>query len=144
MRQTRRRTQAGLTPGKDDNEVWHHFCRSRLKVSMGVQYQCQHFFFAHSTSLLPSAICVPCPDRDVKRTGIRAYAVLDRVFRQGLQRQRRQAELCNGRIEFHDKHLRKLRLLRGKVGAAAVQLRGKGDGTVTTMRKQSAGVNWIF
>ena len=38
MRQTRRRTQAGLTPGKDDNEVWHHFCRSRLKVSMGVQY----------------------------------------------------------------------------------------------------------
>ena len=23
MRQTRRRTQAGLTPGKDDNEVWH-------------------------------------------------------------------------------------------------------------------------
>ena len=39
LRQTRRRTQAGLTPGKDDNEVWHHFCRSRLKVSMGVQYQ---------------------------------------------------------------------------------------------------------
>ncbi len=39
MRQTRRRTQAGLTPGKDDNEVWHHFCRSRLKVSMGVQYE---------------------------------------------------------------------------------------------------------
>ena len=38
LRQTRRRTQAGLTPGKDDNEVWHHFCRSRLKVSMGVQY----------------------------------------------------------------------------------------------------------
>ena len=40
LRQTRRRTQAGLTPGKDDNEVWHHFCRSRLKVSMGVQYNC--------------------------------------------------------------------------------------------------------
>ena len=39
LRQTRRRTQAGLTPGKDDNEVWHHFCRSRLKVSMGVQYK---------------------------------------------------------------------------------------------------------
>ena len=39
MRQTRRRTQAGLTPGKDDNEVWHNSCRNRLKVSMGVQYQ---------------------------------------------------------------------------------------------------------
>ena len=35
LRQTRRRTQAGLTPGKDDNEVWHIFCRNRLKVSMG-------------------------------------------------------------------------------------------------------------
>ena len=35
LRQTRRRTQAGLTPGKDDNEVWHNFCRNRLKVSMG-------------------------------------------------------------------------------------------------------------
>ena len=23
LRQTRRRTQAGLTPGKDDNDVWH-------------------------------------------------------------------------------------------------------------------------
>ena len=29
LRQTRRRTQAGLTPGKDDNEVWHIFCRNR-------------------------------------------------------------------------------------------------------------------
>ena len=29
LRQTRRRTQAGLTPGKDDNEVWHNSCRNR-------------------------------------------------------------------------------------------------------------------
>ena len=29
--------QASLTPGKDDNEVWHNSCRNRLKVSMGVQ-----------------------------------------------------------------------------------------------------------
>ena len=28
-----------MTPGKDDNEVWHNSCRNRLKVSMGVQYQ---------------------------------------------------------------------------------------------------------
>ena len=33
LRQTRRRTQAGLTPGKDDNEVWRNSCRDRLKVS---------------------------------------------------------------------------------------------------------------
>ena len=39
LRQARRRTQAGLTPGKDDNEVWHNSCRNRLKVSMGVQYE---------------------------------------------------------------------------------------------------------
>jgi hypothetical protein len=39
LRQTRRRTQAGLTPGKDDNEVWHNSCRNKLKASMGVQYQ---------------------------------------------------------------------------------------------------------
>ena len=38
FRQTRRRTQAGLTPGKDDNEVWHIFCRKRIKVSMGASY----------------------------------------------------------------------------------------------------------
>ncbi len=38
MRQTRRRTQAGLTPGKDDNDVWHNSCRNRLKIFMGVQY----------------------------------------------------------------------------------------------------------
>ena len=29
LRQNRRRTQAGLTPGKDDNEVWHNSCRNR-------------------------------------------------------------------------------------------------------------------
>ncbi len=39
MRHTRRRTQAGLTPGKDDNEVRHNSCRNRLKIFMGVQYQ---------------------------------------------------------------------------------------------------------
>ena len=53
MRQTRRRTQAGLTPGKDDNEVWHHFCRSRLKVSMGVQY---YFLILTFAVLLPIQI----------------------------------------------------------------------------------------
>jgi len=46
-----------LTPGKDDNEVWHHFCRSRLKVSMGVQYEWYgaiYFFrFSYSSSLIP-------------------------------------------------------------------------------------------
>ena len=35
LRQAKRRTQAGLTPGKDDNDVWLNSCRNRLKVSMG-------------------------------------------------------------------------------------------------------------
>ena len=39
LRQTRWRTPEGLTPGKDDNDVWHNSCRSRLKVYMGVQYE---------------------------------------------------------------------------------------------------------
>ena len=39
LRQTRRRTQAGLTPGKDDNDVWHNLCRNRLKGSMGACYR---------------------------------------------------------------------------------------------------------
>ena len=39
LRQTRRRTQAGLTPGKDDNDVWHNLCWNRLKGSMGACYR---------------------------------------------------------------------------------------------------------
>ena len=31
LRQTRRRTQAGLLPGKDDNDVWHKSDRKDLK-----------------------------------------------------------------------------------------------------------------
>ena len=31
MRQTRRRTQAGLTPGKDDNDVWHKADRKDIE-----------------------------------------------------------------------------------------------------------------
>ena len=31
MRQTRRRTQTGLTPGKDDNDVWHKSGRKDIK-----------------------------------------------------------------------------------------------------------------
>ena len=31
MRQTRRRTQAGLTPGKDDNEVWRKSDRKDIE-----------------------------------------------------------------------------------------------------------------
>ena len=31
LRQTRRRTQAGLTPGKDDNDVWHKSGRKDIK-----------------------------------------------------------------------------------------------------------------
>ena len=31
LRQTRRRTQAGLTPGKDDNDVWHKADRKEIE-----------------------------------------------------------------------------------------------------------------
>ncbi len=31
MCQTRRRTQAGLTPGKDDNDVWRKSVRKDMK-----------------------------------------------------------------------------------------------------------------
>ena len=31
LRQTRRRTQTGLTPGKDDNDVWHKSGRKDIK-----------------------------------------------------------------------------------------------------------------
>ena len=55
LRQTRRRTQAGLTPGKDDNEVWHNSCRNESNNFVKYSYSIYHSQAFQSTKnpLLP-------------------------------------------------------------------------------------------
>lgn len=57
--------------------------------------------------------------------------MLYRIFHDGLQGQRRQAEADKGRIVRHDKHIVVLGLFYGQVRAGVLQLRGEGDGAVT-------------
>ena len=57
--------------------------------------------------------------------------MLHGVLHQGLQGQRRQAEICNRRIVLHEQHVLKLRLLHRKVGAGMLQFSGKRNRTVT-------------
>ena len=76
-------------------------------------------------------VCVPCPDQDAQRSGIGVHPVLYRIFHDGLQGQRRQAEADKGRIVRHDKHIVVLGLFYGQVRAGVLQLRGEGDGAVT-------------
>ena len=66
-----------------------------------------------------------CPDGNVQRSGIGIHTMLDGVFHDGLQGQRRQAEMGKRRIVIHNKHLVKLRLFYGKIGAGVLQFCGK-------------------
>ena len=51
-----------------------------------------------------------CPDEDVKRAGIGIHAVFYGIFHNGLQCERRQTEVCKGRIVIHEEHILMLRL----------------------------------
>ena len=74
---------------------------------------------------LSAGIRVLCPDGDVQRLGIGVHTMLDGVFHDGLQSQRRHLEMNKRRIVIHNKHLVKLRLFYCQVGAGVLQFSGK-------------------
>ena len=57
--------------------------------------------------------------------------MLNSVFHNRLQSQRRQAEIDKRRIVIHKKHIFMLSLLYGKVGTGVFQFHGKGNAAVT-------------
>ena len=73
-------------------------------------------------------------DGDMKGCGIRIHAVLDGIFDDGLQRQRRHAEVDMRRVVVDEQEVLELRLFYGKICARVRQLFGKGDGLLTRDR----------
>ena len=69
----------------------------------------------------------PGPYGNVQRACAGVSAVLDGVFHNGLQGQRRQAEEGVRRVVFDKEAFAVLRLLHGEIGAGVFQLRGKGN-----------------
>ncbi len=64
----------------------------------------------------------------MQRCGIWVHAILDGVFHNGLQGQRRHAKPGVRRIVVNEKAILKLNLLHGKVCAGVLQFVGKGNG----------------
>ena len=77
---------------------------------------------------LAAVVCLTCSDADMQRFFDPAYAVLDGVFDQRLQRQRRYAEERVRRVIFHDQTVLVQRLLHGEIGVRVLQFVGKRHG----------------
>ena len=76
---------------------------------------------------LAPGIRLPGLNADVQRRAVRIPAVLDAVFHDGLQGQRRNTKRKMRRVVFHRDALLKLRLLDREIGAGMLQLLRKRD-----------------
>ena len=77
---------------------------------------------------LTAVIRLSCPDQDVKRAGVRIPPMLDGIFYDGLQGQRRYTEEDMWCIVIDNQAVPILGLFYGKVSPGMLQLRRKGIG----------------